>query len=325
MNKNNTRGAIAIGYAVAIALSALFGYLAIPRVAADYRQRHAVKQVTAAAADAKKADDEHHAAEKDAGRVIQQQTAQASAAVGLLPASAQRDFIADRLSNVRLFSNQLYGQPTDAEVAQWQKVALDALSETAAVRVQAAKQIAVEQETNRATIARLDAAEQAKAVADARSARAVEQLQSTQRDLDHANGLVAFFKFVAKIAVVVLILAAVLGGLASHFPALAPIATGIHAVFAPGAALLLTKAKAETRDLLAKTGEFFGHVRAELPAIATKVRDIGNRVFDSAHKDVIGEIANQVHADKLATVAEAHATIAANGSAVAAVPSAPTT
>jgi hypothetical protein len=309
--KRKTSGYVVIVKVAILALTAVLGYFAVPRVVADIKMRRATRQATQTAAAATKADEGEKSASVNTGRAIQREATQAASALSLLPSSPQINFASDRLVNIGLLSNQLFGPAPADDSAKWQKLALDSFAETKSVRDAAEKEIAAQQATINQTIAQLEAAQKAKAEADARSQRAIVALNAAQEQLDHANGFAAMLKFILTCLAVLGAAAVAVSLLASHFPDFAPAATALHAIFAPGAALLLKKAKDDGRAAIEKAGEFFGRVRAEMPAEADRIRAIGNQVFDGVHKDVIGPIAEEVHKAALLARAEAEKLVGA--------------
>lgn len=308
----NSKGYTFLPALIGGTIIAILGYFAIPRILADHKLKAAEQGVVAAGNAAVTADKKATESEVATGRALQRESTQAVAALGLLPESPQKTFIGARLDNVSWLSNQLFGTPTAADAAEWRRLALAAFAQNAADRATAAQQLSAQQATLTGTLATLADARKGKELADADAARSRTQLIEAQAKVDEANGFKVLVEEVATFLIGLWVLAWVLGKLAVTNPACAAASTMLHTLLAPGltaahrlATKALAVAKAEAEDLAQRTGTLIGRVRAELPAVAGKIRLIADDVMDAAHKDVIGPVADAVHADALVARSEA--------------------
>jgi prepilin-type N-terminal cleavage/methylation domain-containing protein len=304
---------------VVAAIVSVLGYFAVPRVAADLKMRKAERNVQAtataaetAAATATAAQSKVDASEVATGRGIQRENTQARAALTLLPVSPVTGFISDRLANIDLFSNRLYGTPAEQEAKEWRDLAFKVFATAEKDRADAAAQIAAQNTQMSSLLAQLDTSRhekdeafRAKARADAEAKQSRQELVKAQAETDAANGLTAALQFALALAVGYWLLSWIVAKLAAGSPLFASASNLLHTVIAPGLQGAFTKAKAEAAHFQQRTGELFGRIRAEMPHVAEELRALGNQVFDEAHKEIIGPIAEEAHKASLLAKAEA--------------------
>lgn len=301
----SSRGAAPLVYVGILAIAGVLGWLGLPRLAANLKLHRVEKQVVRSGDHLDATDKRLTDQQTAVGRGIQREATQAGVALGRLPISPEAAFIGARLTNIGAFSNQLFGPAPSADVTDWQAIAIKAFSDNATERAEANRIIAAQQSEVSKLVSDLAKVQKEKADAVAAAARIRGELLTAQATVDDQNGLLAWGKLLCAGILVLWLAATVIGVLAKSNPAFAAASAAIHTIVAPGLQLATSAARKAAQDMTDRVGALFGRIRAEMPAEAAKIRLLGNDVFDEAHKDLIGPIADEVHKAALLARAEA--------------------